>query len=268
VVNNTPDNIYPPSVPVSPPTVTNCNDSGTGSLRQAVAGATSGETISFALSPSCSVITLTGGVIEIGINLTIDGPGAGTLAVSGNNASQVFVVDSGVTATISGLTIENGSAGVLGCSTEAELATCFGGGIDNNGGTVYLSNSTVADNTANTIFGFGGGIMNTSGLATLYVTDSTISGNSAQLGGGIYNNGAELIVSDSTISGNSAENGGGGRHGDCHPRHLGGQQQPLLRRRDLQQRRVDHTRGHHRGRPDHRHRLRRHNHRRRIQPRR
>ncbi len=209
VVNNTPDNIYPPSVPVSPPTVTNCNDSGTGSLRQAVAGATSGETISFALSPSCSVITLTSGDIDIGTNLTIDGPGAEILAVSGNNASQVFVVDAGVSATISGLTIENGSAGALGCSTEAELATCFGAGIDNNG-TLYLSDSTVANNKANSTSGFGGGIMNTSGLATLYVTDSTISGNSANLGGGIYNNGADLIVSDSTVAGNSAVNGGGG----------------------------------------------------------
>ena len=57
-------------------TVTNCADSGTGSLRVAVADANSGDTITFALSPACRVITLTSGDIEINKNLTINGPGA------------------------------------------------------------------------------------------------------------------------------------------------------------------------------------------------
>ena len=85
--------------------VTNCNDSGAGSLRQTVANASAGDTIDFALSPSCSLITLTSGEIQIPKNLTIDGPGAGALAVSGDNASSVLAVASGVTATISGLTL-------------------------------------------------------------------------------------------------------------------------------------------------------------------
>src|ERR1700733_7777097 len=45
-------------------TVTTCSDSGAGSLRQAVIGASAGDTIDFAPSPSCSLITLTSGYIE------------------------------------------------------------------------------------------------------------------------------------------------------------------------------------------------------------
>ena len=55
--------------------VTNCNDSGPGSLRNAVTTATSGESIGFALSPSCSVITETSGRIAISTNLSLEGPG-------------------------------------------------------------------------------------------------------------------------------------------------------------------------------------------------
>ena len=56
-------------------TVTNCNNSGPGSLRQAVADASSGDTITFAMSPACSVIDDTTGTILILTNMTIDGPG-------------------------------------------------------------------------------------------------------------------------------------------------------------------------------------------------
>ena len=60
--------------------VTNCNDSGAGSLRNAVTAAASGDTINFALSPICSTITLAS-TIDINKDQIIDGPGAGTLAV-------------------------------------------------------------------------------------------------------------------------------------------------------------------------------------------
>ena len=90
-------------------TVTNCNDSGAGSLRQTIADASAGDTIDFDLSPTCSLITETSGSITVDTNLTIDGPGASALAVSGGTVGtvSVFVVDN-VTSTISGLTIKNG----------------------------------------------------------------------------------------------------------------------------------------------------------------
>ena len=170
--------------------VTNCNDSGTGSLRQTVASATSGETIGFALSPSCNVITLTSGVIAIATSLTISGPGANTLAVSGNNASTVILIDSGVTAAISGLTIEEGDGS---SSNNGD-----GGGIFNYG-TLNVTDSTFSGNIAY----FGGGIFN-DGTAT--VSDSTLSNNNANSGGeggGIFSQGT-LSVIDSTLSSNNA----------------------------------------------------------------
>src|ERR1700677_2587006 len=52
-------------------TVTNCNDSGTGSLRQAVLDSASGDTVSFSPSLPCATITL-GSTIDISTSLSID----------------------------------------------------------------------------------------------------------------------------------------------------------------------------------------------------
>ena len=65
----------------------------------------------------------------------IDGPGAGLVTVSGGGAVRVFEVDSGVTATISGLTISGGST------------TGNGGGSDNDG-TATLTDCTISGNSA------------------------------------------------------------------------------------------------------------------------
>jgi hypothetical protein len=166
-------------------TVINCHDSGPGSLRQAVRDAASGATVTIALSPTCSTITLSS-TIDITRTLTIDGPGASALTVSGNAAVEVFRIAAGATAAISGLTVANG-------------VSPYGGGIDNDG-TLTLTDCILADNNATT---GGGGISNS---GSLQVTDSTVSGNSAgYYGGGIYSGpGASLNIADTTLSGNSA----------------------------------------------------------------
>jgi hypothetical protein len=185
--------------------VTNCNDSGPGSFRQAATGANPGDIVSFALSPSCSLITLTSGPIEITANnLTIDGPGASSLAISGNGAARVFHVGNGVSATIAGLTIEDGN----------DHGDVMGGGIYNSG-TLTVTNSSISDN-GNSGGITGGGIYNS---GTLTVTNSSISDNDGEgndafpgAGGGIYNSGGTVSVSDSTISDNQVGgnfNGGG-----------------------------------------------------------
>ncbi|MGA9334675.1 MAG: choice-of-anchor Q domain-containing protein, partial [Rudaea sp.] len=75
-------------------------------------------------------------------------------------------------------------------------------------------NSTINDNKttdASSTFGtpgFGGGIYTNS--AAVFISRSTISGNSAVAGGGIYNDGSMLTVVNSTISGNVSTGGGGG----------------------------------------------------------
>jgi hypothetical protein len=70
-----------------PTTVTNLNDSGAGSLRQEIANTAAGGTVDFAPGLA-GTITLTTGQITISKSLTIAGPGAGTLTVSGNNVSR------------------------------------------------------------------------------------------------------------------------------------------------------------------------------------
>lgn len=91
----------------------------------------------------------------------------------------------------------------------------IGGGIVNDHGALTVSNCNVSGNSANA----GGGIFNdgSSGGATLIILNSTVNGNwnLNGLGGGILNSGAfggsaRLIINNSTISGNSSEFGGGG----------------------------------------------------------
>src|SRR5258706_10074740 len=75
-------------------TVTNTNDSGPGSLRAAIASASPGDTINFGVTYPAT-ITLTNGSLVINSNLTISGPGASNLAISGNNSFVVLSVGAG-----------------------------------------------------------------------------------------------------------------------------------------------------------------------------
>jgi len=170
-------------------TVTSTADSGPGSLRDAIATASSGDNIHFSVT---GTIALTTSALIVAKSVTISGPGASNLAVSGSHAVQVFKVNSGAIVTISGLTIENGSA------------SGGGAGIFNLG-TLTLSNSTVSGNSTDSE---GGGIFN---AGTLTVTNTMVSGNSVSCcyGGGIFNLGT-LTVTNGTVAGNSVPSGGGG----------------------------------------------------------
>jgi hypothetical protein len=170
-------------------TVTNNLDSGPGSLRADIAAAQSGDTVNFSPSLDGQTITLTSGNLAISNNLTIQGPGASLLTISGNHVSQVFQVSGAQPVVLSGLTISNGVSGL-------------GGGI-NNGGTLTVSQCTLSGNSGE----YGGGIANTGALT---VSQCTLNGNGASSdGGGIYNDGT-LTVSQSTLNGNSASLFGGG----------------------------------------------------------
>ena len=169
-------------------TVTNTNDSGPGSLRAAIAGAANGDIINFSVT---GTITLTSGELLVAKNLTISGPGAANLAISGNNSSRVFNVGS-VTVVISGLTVQSGNA------NNDALFPQWGGGIF-NAGTLDVRNSAVSGNSA----GEGGGIYNDQGTVTL--THSTLSRNSAGIfGAGILNFMGTVTVANSTLSDNHA----------------------------------------------------------------
>src|SRR6476620_8944724 len=188
-------------------TVTNTNDSGSGSLRQAVRDAFGGDTINFSSSLNGQTIMLTSGELLVDKSVTISGPGANTLAVDANHASRVFHIASGQTVTISGLSITNGLA-------STPILFYSGGGIFNDGysggAVLTVSNCTISGNSA--VPGNGGGLTN-DGYATVTIANSTFSGNTAQDGGGIYNYGNEstnVTVDSSTLSGNSAAPGYGG----------------------------------------------------------
>jgi hypothetical protein len=94
-------------------TVTNGNDSGAGSLRQAIIAASLGDTINFA--PSVTTVTLTSDELVIDKNLTITGPGANRLTVTTNPPPfsiyfRIFNISSStVTVSVSGMTISNAS---------------------------------------------------------------------------------------------------------------------------------------------------------------
>src|SRR5262249_40604697 len=71
-------------------TVLNAKDSGAGSLRAAIAAAHNGDTINFAAGLIGQTIALSSGELLIKHNVTIVGPGADKLTISGSNASRVF----------------------------------------------------------------------------------------------------------------------------------------------------------------------------------
>jgi hypothetical protein len=216
--------------------VTNTNDSGPGSLRQALADANDGETINFDAALKGQSIDLTTAELVIDKSVTITGPGPDMLAVSGSFlAFRVLHVMPSRTVNIQGLTITSGfphfdvGGGILNdhavltlrsCSVANNTASYGGGGIYNDGGngsaTLTIIDSTITSNGAGGGSAAGGGIYNNDqfGSATLTIINSTISGNSAigefelaGAGGGIAGGGTIL---NSTIAGNHAALHGGG----------------------------------------------------------
>jgi hypothetical protein len=200
--------------PAATITVTNGNDSGPGSLRQAILNAPSGDTINF--SPSVTVVNLTSSELVINKNLTITGPGAKLLTVKRSASAPAFrifhITPSTVTVSISGLTISNGSV-VWPFGGPVSLAD--GGGI-RSAGVLTLADSIISANQSSSdsgVGGNGGGVLNEGG--TMTITRCTISNNSAHYsvgspeesghnsGGGILNySGGSLTITNSTISGN------------------------------------------------------------------
>ncbi len=184
--------------------VANLNDSGPGSLREAIKDASPGDTIT--VPPG--EITLAS-PLEVKENLTILGAGAGASVISGGGSSRVFTIAAEPTVTLQRLEITGG------------VENAEGGGIDATG-NLTLREVLVTGNRAGGGFknpGFGGGIESAHGSLTLI--DSTVSDNTAGGGGeggdgrgaGIYyeptGNGLSftLTLSGSTVSGNVA--GGG-----------------------------------------------------------
>jgi hypothetical protein len=203
-------------------TVTNTNDSGPGSLRQAIAETNDGDTVNFDVSLKGQTIALTSDELVVEKSITIIGPGSDQLAVSADmQYFRIFHVTGDATVTIEGLTIGPSYAyygcGILNDQANLTISNCalngnvgleFAAGIS-NGGALTIVDSTVTGNSL-LYQGDGPGISNS---GTLIINDSIISGNIAGKGytngGGIYSSGM-LEITNSTVSGNSVSTSGGG----------------------------------------------------------
>ncbi len=177
----------------APFNVTNLNDSGLGSLRQAVldANANAGpDTISIGV---LGTITLSSELL-VTESVSITGPGARLLTVSGNSATRIMHVSNVAVAkdvTLTDMTLS------------AASASGNGGAIWNEGSNLLLQRMRITGNTAS---GEGGAIYNAffNPGNVLTIEDSEISGNTAAKEGAIYFIGYQLRISNSTISGNTA----------------------------------------------------------------
>jgi hypothetical protein len=201
---------FVPGALAAPIVVTNGNDSGAGSLRQAIADATHGDAISFA--SGVSTVTLTTGELVIAKELTIDGGTSGVTirrsAAAGTPGFRILHILGGNSVTLIGLTIANGR------DESPQSIEGGGGGIRNSGTGLTLVRCVITGNT--TPHG-GGGILNFGGVtvANTTLTDSTVSGNSAGTsGGGIFSFGGDAAAAvelvNSTVSDNAAGASGGG----------------------------------------------------------
>jgi probable HAF family extracellular repeat protein len=178
--------------------VTTLSDNGAGSLRDTITVAGPGDTISFAVSGS---INLASGELVIGKSLSIVGPGANLLTVSGNGTNRIFHVTN-CPVLIANLRIADGHA------------AGGGGGIAMEGGCLTVSNCAITGCYAqgNGVGSQGGGAISAVNSASLTVIGSTLSGNStAFYGGGVFLfNNSTASMFNSTVSGNRTLDGSNG----------------------------------------------------------
>lgn len=209
-------------------TVTSLDDTGAGTLRSAIGQAASGDTIDFQAGLS-GTIFLDSPLPALAGSLTIQGPGADVITVSGRGQYRVFFIELDAMVTIAGLTIADGftdapltspdetdgfGGGIfnLGNLTledsvlQNNFAEIGGGGLSNAEGIVNVLGTTVTDNSTDSS-GVGGGIDTFGGRVD--VVESTVSGNQAEIGGGTFNDAGEMRLAASTVSANVADLGAG-----------------------------------------------------------
>ena len=214
--------------PATTITVTNGNDSGPGSLRQALAQANDGDTINF--DPSVGVVTLTTAELTIAKSITIN---ASPQMITVQRAPQapefrIFHVMPGHSVEIDGLTISGGhitgdnGGGILNDNSTLTIIHCTVNGntivsasANNSGGGIYNSGTMTLNqvivNNNNAVFGGDGGVPSGGGISntgTMTIIAGTVQSN---LGfwsaGGIYNTGM-LTITGSTILNNQTGNPG------------------------------------------------------------
>jgi hypothetical protein len=198
-------------LPASPVPVTNCNDSGAGSLRDAIDNiAVSGDTIDLT-NTGCSTITLTTGSIFITQNdLTLQGPGSTGLVIDGSNLYSLRHTGTG-SLDIYDLTILNGSKYLdPSYNLDAKGGCVYSAGTVTVGGAEIKYCSAVAANTS--YRGMGGAIYAKNGVIlsnSAIVLGTSGSSSTDGVGGAIFTPGS-VLMADSDVVANYASSAGGG----------------------------------------------------------
>ena len=180
---------------ITNPVVANAADAGAGSLRQAIADACVGSTITFdpVFFGVPRTITLSSGELVVARNMTITGPGAALLTVSGNNASRVLS-SSNTTLTVSAMTFAGGNS--IG-----SVASGFGGAVLQSGGALTVNDMVITGSTC--VFTSSVAV----GNGTLNLLRTSISGNTCNNVSGIYLQDSNAVLLDSTLSNNTGSSG-------------------------------------------------------------
>lgn len=173
--------------------VSNANDAGAGSLRNAIGSGQGSSRIVFDAALDGATIALTGGEIQVWKNLDIDASDLPSgLTLTGSGLSRVFRILGGRSVALEGLTLTD--------------ATAYDGGAIFNAGRLTIRSSTLSGNTS-----FVAAAIWNAATADLTLINSTISGNEASFNGGaILNEQGSVTLIHATIAGNTAYNYGGG----------------------------------------------------------
>jgi hypothetical protein len=200
--------------------ITDCSGEGTSTTPGTVAYAVyGGGTWNFACSGTLPITTTMS--VAGGTTVALLGGGQ-SVRLDGGSSTQIFSVASGAALTLDGLTLQNsagpdggsGGGAIVSAGALTVISTTFqnnqsgiggGGAIENNYGTVNVSNSTFSDNSST----IGGAIASSGG--TLSISDSTFTGNTAiEDAGAVYQGDGTITVSGSTFSDNLAGSFGDG----------------------------------------------------------
>ncbi len=181
-------------------TVTNCNDTGAGSLRSAVAAAAEGDTINMT-TLTCSKITLGTALVISRNSLTLNGKSLQALTISGNNKSFGVLQHTGTgTLSVNNLSLSNGNYTSGGCIASLGNVALVGVGMS------YCTSTGVGGKSVGGAVGAVHDVTASSSVFNKnYASDATSSG-AITVGGAIA--GADITISKSTISNNSATTGG------------------------------------------------------------
>ncbi|MEP7288177.1 MAG: choice-of-anchor Q domain-containing protein [Chloroflexota bacterium] len=164
------------------------------SLREAVLTAPDGAVINFAAG--LTGIIILGDQITINQNITINGPGATILTISGNNSSRIFYINTHIFVHINGLTFINGVS---------KNYPSLGGAIYDTGYDLTITDCIFHDDKASDV---GGAIASDGGF--LSIIESVFYNNSSNnYGGAIYSHANTGIIKNNTFYNNSSNRSGG-----------------------------------------------------------